>query len=154
MALDRMEERRRIAARLDEVKVGQETVNDHPEVIAARAKMEAARAAADEARDEFHRVFHKHYVSDEAVTRELLAEYSDLISDGYSGIALCCVTGLPIFVGDRVVEREDSNGARHFLLADVVKIDATLALTAPTKVLTLRDSGIDDDGDGDEEPTP
>lgn len=135
--IDKLEIRRAIAKQIEDARVACKTVNSQPEVIAARAKVAAARAAQDQADEEFNRAFRKHYPRDDEMTARILKKHPDLLqfSDVDSDtkwIICCCVTGLPIFEGDRVYEHRigDASYERFFVLADAVTVDPTLARPA------------------------
>lgn len=136
--MDRLEERRKIAAQIEAVEAAQRAVNDNPAVIAARAKLDKARAAADAANAEFRRIFGEHYPSDDLFREGLLRDHPDLKilggDDNPGWIVRCCVTGLPIFETDAVIERGgEEDYERTFVLKDCVAVDATLCLPPPKK---------------------
>lgn len=140
---DRMAERREIAALLEAADKQRRSVNDQPEVIAARAKSDRAHREADACDAEFRRIFDKHHPRDGAIQRALMREHPDLkvigggIDNDTSWIARCCVTGLPIFEGDNVIERGgEEDYERTYVLADCVKVDAGLCLPSRNKTMT------------------
>ena len=138
--MDRLEERRQIAARLDSADAARSLVNNNPAVIAARDKADKARKEHDAAQAEFRRVFDEHYPCDDSIRRELVRKHPDLkligggAEDDTSWIARCCVTGLPIFDGDKVIERGgEEDYQRTYVLAGSVSVDETLCLPPPNR---------------------
>lgn len=154
--IDRLDIRRAIAKEIADAREACKRVNEQPEVIAARAKCAAAKAAQDAADREFRRAFDKHYPRDDVMTARLLKEHPDLLrfSDVDADtrwIICCCVTGLPIFEGDRVYEHRigDANYERFFVLADAVSVAPELVRPAIEAAEETGGDGEDDEGDGD-----
>jgi hypothetical protein len=150
--IDKLEIRRAIAKQIEDARIACKTVNSQPEVIAARAKQYAAREAEKLANEEFNRVFRKYYPRDDEMTARILKQHPDLLqfSDVDSDvrwIVYCCVTGLPIFEGDRVYEHRigDASYERFFVLADAVTVDPTLA----RPVVPALDEADDEDDDAE-----
>lgn len=125
--LDRLDERRAIAARIDEAKLLAANVNSVPEVQAARAAAEQARETAAAANSAFNEVWHKHYRRAEDIEESIIAEVEDLYVCGDADVSLwivrCAVTGLPVFLGDRIIEHGDNAGGDYVcVLADAVQV--------------------------------
>ncbi len=127
--IDRLETRQAIAKEIADARAAREHVNVIPEVASARAKMEAAHLAYGEAQAELRKAFNKHYVTDNALQEKLYEKYPDLYQHGdvdsdCKWIVCCCVTGLPIFNGDRVYEYRvgDELYERFLVLADAVTV--------------------------------
>lgn len=124
--ITRMDERRDIARQLDESK--DFDINSVPEVQEARAKSNEAHDLAEKASREFSRVFNKHDRRnlDHILIREhpgLLVFGEDDLGDRLKWIARCAVTGLPIFVGDRVyIGGGEESYERSYILAEAVEI--------------------------------
>lgn len=125
--LDRIEERRAIAKRIQDAKDARARVNAMPAVIKARAKADSARDAAEAAQREFRRVFDAHYPKN--IDAALCDEYPELLAMGDSAdeihVFLCGATGLPIFEGDRIIRTGSGDVwyEQTIVLADAVQID-------------------------------
>lgn len=129
MEIDRLEERRAIAQRLNEAHAARKSVNKIPAVAEARAKSDSARKAADQAQREFSHVFNAHYPREDELTTALVAEHPDLLTlggDNPKWIARCCVTGLPIFADDPVYQITDEE--QTFVLAGAVTVHDNLVV--------------------------
>lgn len=156
--IDRLDTRREIARRRAEAAKQREQVNRMPDVIAAREVAESARHAANEAEVAFRRAFDSHYPRGDDIDAELMEDHDDLFVLGDTSErhmfwpAFCAVTGLPIFVGDRVIETSDVDAAdyeRQFVLADAVIVDP--ALLGPSARLVIAGEHGDTDIATDED---
>lgn len=130
--IDKLDERRAIAARIDERDRLTESLRDHPELKAVLEKREAARQAYDAAQEAYNEVWERHYVSEDDLVRKIQEEHPNLMilgDDDYPFIARCAATKLPIFKGDRVHKLGSSDEYNLiYVLADAVQIDASLAI--------------------------
>lgn len=131
-------DRATIAALLDNAEQQRAAVNEQPDVIAARAASDRARAASDEAARHFHTVFDRHYPRDEAIVRHIKAMHPSVLVLGdepHQWIARCVVTGLPIFAGDNVIMQGSYDNANlTYVLADFVTVTGmTPAITQAQK---------------------
>lgn len=130
--IDKLDERRAIAARLDNRDALSKNINEMPEISSAREKRDAARCAYDEAAREFDELWEQHYVSEEDVVRAIQEEHPGLLilgDDDWPFIARCAATKLPIFKGDRVHKLGSSDDYNlNYVLADAVQIDQALAI--------------------------
>lgn len=131
--MDRMDDRAAIAKRIDDGYTARSAVNKHPDVIAARAKADAADSAEKLARREFAQVFNAHYPSEESITDELATSFPDLLMMGGSEsdtrwIARCAVTGWPVFKDDRIILIQGEADYDTFvILADAVTFSGDAA---------------------------
>jgi hypothetical protein len=135
MTISRLDERLAISAKIDAAKAAADAAYEHPDVVAARAKLEQARSAfqaADEAVDE---IFEKHSQAEVEAVSDLMAQTPDLltIGDGDDPLILrCAVTGLPIFAGDDVyASGNEEDGDLVMVLADAVTIHPELLVQPP-----------------------
>jgi hypothetical protein len=122
--MDRLTERHLLAHKLDERQESRKNVNDLPDVIEARSKMDEARAALDEAQRDFNRVFNANYGRGDY---DLIKAHPEAVVLGldlepeFRWIARCAVTKLPIFWGDKVYTIGNDDGSRVYILADLVQ---------------------------------
>lgn len=114
---------------IDEAKAKWTNVNEVPEVIAARAKMDEAERAGRAAREAFNRVFYAH--APKGAEMRIAKQFPGLLviggpdlDDDFKWVARCSVTRLPIFVGDLVYilgeDKEDYK--RTYILAEYVDL--------------------------------
>lgn len=133
--MDRMEQRKTIAAELDAHAEAWRTVNEQPEVQDARAAARAAHKAADEAEQHFRSVFSKYAPRDDERAQRLQEQHPGLLllGDEFPRVCRCTVSGLPIFDGDKVFragEPDDIDVA--YILADAVQLKPEFAHLEPT----------------------
>lgn len=130
--IDKLGERRAIAARLDNREKLANSIRELPDVKMALEKRETARLAYDEAQREFDELWEKNYISEEDLVRAIQVEHPEVMTlgdDDWPLIACCAVTNLPIFKGDRVHKLGNrDNYNLIYVLADAVQIDPALAI--------------------------
>lgn len=150
MGIDRLDERRAIAAKLDDAQRARELVNTIPEVRSAREASSAADEVARAANAVFRKLFNANYPREEDVVREIRDGGTDVVVLGDTDtpwIARCAVSGLPIFRDDLVyLVGGDEDYQRTYVLAAAVSVDAALGLDEPVI------AGTTVDEDDDEEP--
>lgn len=160
MSIDRLDERREIARRKVEAAEKRDRVNQMPDVIAAREALDQARLAEHEAQVAFRQVFESHYPRGDDISAELIDDHDDLFVLGDTSErhcywpVFCAVTGLPIFVGDRIIETSDTDAAdyeRRFVLADAVTVDPALLGPGARVVIAGENGDTDVASDEDEE---
>lgn len=146
--MDRMEERKAIAAELDAHKEAWRTVNDQPEVQAARAKSNEADRAAQEASRQFHQVFDRYAPRDNVRAQRLSKQHPGLViaGDDYPWVCRCAVSGLPIFEGDKVFIGGEDEHDRTYILADVIQLTTAFTHLKPAvaKALEIEEEDPDD----------
>lgn len=133
--MDRMDERKAIASEIDAHAEAWRTVNEQPEVQAARAAARAAQKAANEADEHFRSVFSKYAPRDDERARRLQEQHPGLLllGDEFPRVCRCAVSGLPVFEGDKVFmagEPDDIDVA--YILADAVELKPEFAYLEPT----------------------
>ena len=133
--MDRMDERKAIAAEIDAHAEAWRTVNEQPEVQAARAAARAAHKAANEADEHFRSVFSTYAPRDDERARRLQEQHPGLLllGDEFPRVCRCAVSGLPVFEGDKVFmagEPDDINGA--YILADAIQLTPEFTYLEPT----------------------
>lgn len=140
--IDRLPERRRVAALIREMDHKRSNVNSLPAVIDARAKVDAARNVLKIVESAFRTVFDANYPDEHEMVETLCDEFPDLALDAHQLPLLCAATGLPVFKGDRLIavkkdENDPENATlRTAVLADAVVIEPGLG---PPTVLLLKD---------------
>jgi hypothetical protein len=133
--MDRMDERKAIAAELDNIEAGRKSVNEQPEVIEARRQCRLAKEAADAADRRFQAAFNKYYPREEKVVERMSEEHLGLFTlgdDEYPWIVRCAVSGLPIFEGDKVfIGGGEEDYRKSYILADAVQLSPAFAHLTP-----------------------
>lgn len=151
--MDRMEARKAIAAELDARAEAWRTVNDQPEVQAARAVSIEADKAAQEAHRKFRLVFEKYAPREDRMAHRLQKENPGLVllGDDYPRVCRCAVSGLPIFEGDRVFMVGEEDDGRTHILADVIQLSPAFAHLQPGIAKAVEIEEVPDDIDAEDE---
>ncbi len=152
--MDRMDERKAIAAELDGHAEAWRTVNDRPEVQEARAKSDEADRVAREANREFRKVFDRFAPRDDVRAQRLAKDHPGLVlaGDDYPWVCRCAVSGLPIFEGDKVFIGGEDEHDRTYILADVIQLTPAFAHLTPAiaKAREIEEEDQDDLEDEEE----
>lgn len=150
--INRLEDRQRISDLVRTMRAQQSSVQEHPEVTAARKAREEARRNFDLACEAFNKVFLIHYPSDRHILRVCQDAVPDVVV-GNDGLPLRCVaTGLAILEGDDVygVPSDDEHDVETAVLVQAVATDAPATMPRYIATNVGRDNEDDDYCDSEE----
>ncbi len=140
--------RQAVADRIAAFEAARAAGSNHPELLAAKAKLEDVTEAFDRARRDHEELKTTHGLDEDEFADEMQATYPGLIcSHWMDGIIVRCgLTRKPIFAGDRVYRIGDGFDT-IMILASAIDPDAPVAF--PATIASNSDAHGEDDDDDD-----